>query len=88
MKGTSARVSRTLSHLDLPRVMYHAKGTPAMRSKAETIRAIMKEFEIAAKASPIKAGWSKTFWIVSNLMNMPTMGGIKIKLKNTMTADR
>ena len=55
-KGISAKVSRTLSHLDLPRVISHAKGTPARKSKAATIKAIIKEFEIAFKAVFINAG--------------------------------
>ena len=33
-KGISAKVSRTLSHLDFPRVISQANGTPARMSKA------------------------------------------------------
>ena len=55
-KGMSAKVSRTLSHLDLPRVINQAKGTPARRSKAATINAIMNEFWTADNAVFINAG--------------------------------
>ncbi len=49
MKGMSAKVSRTLSHLDLLRVISQASGMPASRSKAATIKPMMKEFLIAVR---------------------------------------
>ena len=55
-KGRSANVSRTVSHLDFPRAISHANGTPARRSKAATIKPILKELEIAPKAVFISAG--------------------------------
>jgi hypothetical protein len=59
--GMSAKVSRTLSHLDFPLVINQANGTPAIRSNAETVKAIMKEFLIALRAVFINAGWFMTF---------------------------
>lgn len=44
MKGMSARVSRTFSHLDFPREISHARGSPVIMSNNETRMAIMKEF--------------------------------------------
>ena len=56
MKGRSAKVSSTLIHLDLLRVISQARGTPATRSKAATIKPIIMEFEIAPKATFISEG--------------------------------
>jgi len=86
--GKSAKVSRTLSHLDFPRVISQAKGTPARRSKAATIKPMLNEFEIAPNAVFIKAGWLVMFPIVGALINMPIMGGIRIIAKKTMIAER
>jgi hypothetical protein len=55
-KGRSAKVSRTLNHLDFPRVISQANGTPAIKSKAETIKPIKNEFEIELRALLIKDG--------------------------------
>jgi hypothetical protein len=49
-------VSRTLNHLDFPRDISQANGTPAIKSRAETIKPIMKEFEIELRASLIRDG--------------------------------
>ncbi len=43
MKGRSASVSSTLSHLDLPLAMNQARGKPATRSRKETRKAIANE---------------------------------------------
>ena len=77
-----------LSHLDFPRVISQASGIPAIRSKAATDKAIMKEFLIAVYAVFISAGWLMTFWIVGVLIRMPIMGGIKIIARKTATAER
>jgi len=87
MKGMSAKVSKTLSHLDLLRVMSQARGIPAIRSKAATIKPMMNEFLIAVHAVLINAGWLMTFWTVGILIRIPRMGGIRIKAKNTATAE-
>ncbi len=86
MKGKSANVSRTLSHLDFPRVMSHAIGIPARTSSAETSSAIVKEFAIAVSARPMSTGWSRTCPIVSHFIAMPSMGGIKISTRKSITA--
>lgn len=88
MKGISANVSRTLSHRDFPRVITHASGKPASRSRAETIRAIINELNIAPKARLTSSGWSRMFWMVLNFVKIPITGGIRIRAKNMMTAER
>ena len=87
MNGMSAKVSRTLSHLDLPRVISQASGIPASRSKAATTSPTMNEFLMAVHAVFIKAGWLMTFWTVGNLINIPRMGGIRINAKKIATAE-
>jgi len=87
-KGISANVSKTLSHLDLPRVINHAKGTPARRSKAATINAIINELEIAPSAELTKTGWLRKLCIAGAFMIMPMMGGIRIMAKKMMIAER
>jgi len=81
-------VSRTLSHLDFPRVISHAKGTPARRSKAATIKPMLKELEIAPKAVLVKAGWFMTFWMLGIFIKIPIIGGIRINAKKIMIAER
>ena len=87
-KGISAKVSRTLSHLDLPRVINHAKGTPARRSKAATINAIINELEIAPRAEFTRTGWLRKLCIAGAFMRMPIMGGTRIIAKKIMIAER
>ncbi len=87
MKGISAKVSRTLSHLDLPRVIIHANGIPATKSNAETTSAIIKEFNMAPSAKFISSGWSKMFWIEPTFVTIPIMGGIRIIAKKITTAE-
>jgi hypothetical protein len=84
----SANVSRTLSHLDLPRVINHAKGTPARRSKAATIKAMMKELETATNAKFVNAGSLRTFCTVPAFRRIPIIGGIRIIAKKRMIAER
>jgi len=84
----SAKVSRMFSHLDFPRVMIHAKGTPAITSNAETRRAIMKEFVTAMSARFMSEGWLKTCWRVSLFVKIPMIGGSRIKLRKIMIAAR
>ena len=55
-KGRSAKVSRMLVHRDLLRVINQAKGTPAKRSNAATIRPITNEFPIATSAALVSSG--------------------------------
>lgn len=88
MKGRSAIVSRMFIHRDLLRVISHARGTPASRSKAATIRPMMIEFEIAPSAVFISAGLFMIAWTFPALISMPMMGGIKIMAKKTMMAER
>jgi superfamily II DNA/RNA helicase len=87
-KGISAKVSRTLNHLDLPRVINHAKGTPARRSKAATINAITKELEIEIHAEFTSLGWFRKLCIAGALITMPIMGGTRITAKKIMIAER
>jgi hypothetical protein len=84
----SAKVSRTLSHLDFPRLISQARGTPAIRSKAATLKAIMKEFLMAVSAVFIRAGWLMTFWMVDVFVKMPIIGGIRIIARKTIIAKR
>jgi hypothetical protein len=83
----SAKVSRTLSHLDLPRVISQASGIPASRSNPATTKPMMNEFLIAVHAVFIKVGCLMTFWTVGILIKMPRMGGIRINAKKTATAE-
>jgi hypothetical protein len=77
-----------LSHLDFPRPISQESGIPAVRSKAATDKAIMKEFLMAVYAVFISADWLMTFWIVDDLIRMPMMGGIRIIAKKTATTER
>ncbi len=88
MNGISANVSRTLSHLDFPRVMSQAMGIPARRSNAETTSATTNEADIALKALPISSGWSRTVWMAPHLIAIPKTGGRRISTKKTTNAER
>jgi hypothetical protein len=87
-KGKSASVSRTVNHLDLPRAINQANGTPASKSSAETIKPMMKELAMAPKAASIRAGSLKMFWMLPVLVNMPIIGGTKIIPIKTAIAER
>lgn len=87
-KGISARVSSTLSQRDLPLVISHARGTPAIRSRAATIRAMIKELEMATSAALTKVGWFRKACIEGALIIMPIMGGTKIIAKKMTMAER
>jgi hypothetical protein len=76
------------SHLDFPRVMSHANGTPATTSNKETSKAIMKEFVTAMRERFMSDGWLKTVCMVSNLVKIPMIGGSKIKARKIMIAAR
>jgi len=84
----SAKVSRTLSHLDFPRLTSQARGTPAIRSKAATVKAIMKEFLMAVNAVFMRAGWLVTPLMVDVFVRMPIIGGIRIIARKTIIANR
>jgi hypothetical protein len=84
----SANVSNTLSHLDLPLVISQAIGMTAMRSRAETMRPIVKEFVIAPKAWFMSLGWARTVWIVLHFVKIPTIGGKSIIPRKIMTAKK
>ncbi len=88
MKGMSASVSSMLNHRDSPRVISHARGMPAARSRADTIRAIIKEFEIAPRDVLIMSGLSKMFGMVLTLMTIPKIGGMSMIAKKIMIAER
>ena len=88
MNGISAKVSSRLIHLDLLRVISHASGIPAIRSRAETIKPIMNEFRMEVKAVFIKAGWLMTSWIMGAFIRMPRIGGIRIMARKTEIAER
>jgi hypothetical protein len=81
-------VSSIVSHLDFPRVISQANGTPARRSKAATIKAILNELEIAPKAVFINAGWLVMLPIVGTFIKMPSMGGMRIIAKKMIIAER
>lgn len=87
MKGMSARVSMTLSHLDLLLTMYQAIGKPRTTSIIETKMAIAKEAWIAENALFIKSGVSKICPIRFILRSIPRIGGIKITAKKKMVED-
>ena len=86
MKGMSAKVSRMFSHLDFPRVISHAIGTPAITSKAETAKAMMKEFVMATNARSMSDGWSKICDMVSIFVKIPSMGGSRINARKMIIA--
>jgi hypothetical protein len=86
-KGKSAKVSRMGSHRDFPRVISQAKGTPASKSKAATIKPIMNELEIAPEALFSNTGLSKRFCIVPAFVKIPIIGGIRIIAKKIMIAE-
>jgi len=86
-KGRSAKVSKTLSHLDFPRVISQARGTPAIKSNEATINPMIKELEIEVSAVLTNAGWLIALWIVGALIKMPMMGGIRIIAKKTTIAE-
>ena len=88
MNGMSAKVSSRFIHLDLLRVMSQASGIPAIKSKAETIKPIMKEFLMEVKAVFIKAGWLITSRIVGSFIRIPRIGGIRIMARKMATAER
>jgi hypothetical protein len=86
--GISAKVSRMLIHLDLLRVINHAKGTPASRSKAATIKPIINEFAIAPRAVFTRSGWLRTLCTDGAFMRIPIIGGTRIIAKKMMMAER
>jgi len=86
MNGMSDSVSSTFSHLDSPRLINQAMGTPVIKSRAETSRAIMKEFAIAVSICETSAGSLRTCGIVLHLIIIPRIGGIKISARNITTA--
>ena len=88
INGMSAKVSRMLSHLDFPRVISHANGTPATTSNKETTRAIMNEFVTAISERFMSEGWSKTVCIMSNFVKIPMIGGSRIRARKIIIAAR
>ncbi len=87
MKGISAKVSIALNQRPFPLAISQAIGMPAIRSKAATIKAIMKLFWMATKAWLTNAGLLRINWRLSHLMNMPAIGGSKISPKKIIMAE-
>jgi len=86
MKGMSERVSKTFSHFDFPRVISHAIGIPVTTSRAETSKAIVKEFSMALNARAMSLGCCRISCIAFHLIIIPRIGGNNINAKNTITA--
>lgn len=88
MNGMSDKASRMFSHLDFPRVISHAIGTPAIMSNADTSKAIMNEFVIAISARSMSTGWLKICCMALNLVKIPIMGGSRIRARKIIIAAR
>lgn len=83
MKGISANVSITFTHLDFLLTINHAVGKPAIMSSVETVKAMAKDASIAELALARRAEFCSVSPIKFHFRITPIMGGIRmIAMKN------
>ena len=88
MKGMSARLSRIVAQFPRFLTMSQARGTPAKRSRLETVRPIMKDQDTALSILVNTSALSARLGNENNWATVPAIAGIiTINRKNNSSTE-